>query len=226
MSGGGIRMTGWDEASTAASWDAVSEESPARAEQLALLLAVLRAARPQRVLEAGVGSGRVAERILDALPGTQLVGLDGSAAMLDLARMRLSLFARRVELVETDLTRPDGVDAGSFDAVVSVQALHHLEDAGKAACLAWLADRLRPGGLLLLRDKVAIAPEVFADHAALWQARGIAMPATAEAYRAELLAKDDHPASLELHLRWLRDAGLEPTLLDATGHYVLLAGRR
>lgn len=219
-------MMGWDDAGAAAAWDAVSEESPARAEQLALLLAVLRAARPERVLEAGVGSGRVAERILDALPGVQLVGLDGSAAMLDLARMRLSVFARRVELVETDLTRPEGVDAGSFDAVVSVQALHHLHDAAKAASLAWLADRLRPGGLLLLRDKVAIAPRVFADHAAVWRAQGTAMPATSDAYEAELVAKDDRPASLELHLRWLRDAWVEPTVLDATGHYVLLAARR
>jgi tRNA (cmo5U34)-methyltransferase len=226
MSGGRIGMTGWDDPGAAAAWDAVSEESPARAEQLALLLAVLRAARPRRVLEAGVGSGRVAERILDALPGAQLVGLDGSAAMLDLARLRLSLFAGRVELVEADLARPGGVEVESFDAVVSVQALHHLEDAEKAACLAWLALLLRPGGLLLLRDKVAIAPRVFADHAAVWRVRETAMPATADAYAAELHAKGDRPAALELHLRWLRDAGLEPTVLDATGHYVLLAARR
>lgn len=226
MAGAGFVLTGWDDVEAAAAWDAVSEDSPARAEQLGLLLAVLRALRPERVLEAGVGSGRVAERILDALPGTRLVGLDGSAAMPDLARVRLALFGARVELIEADLARPPAIETGAVDAVVSVQALHHLDDGAKAACLAWLAALLRPGGLLLLRDKVAIAPQVFDAHAAVWRAGGTAMPATPDAYEAELRAKGDRPASLELHLRWLREAGLEPTVLDATGHYVLLAARR
>jgi hypothetical protein len=60
----------------------------------------------------------------------------------------------------------------------------------------------------------------------VWRLLGTSMPPTAAAYRAELAAKGDRPALLELHLRWLREAGLEPTVLDATGHYVLLAARR
>ncbi len=221
-------MTGgsWDDPQAAAEWDAASEESPAREAQLALLLAVLEATRPADVLEAGVGSGRVAERILDALPRARLVGLDGSAAMLELARARLAPFEKRVQLGQVDLARLDAFIAGPFDVVVSVQALHHLDDGAKASCLAALARRLRVGGILLLRDKVAIAPAAFAEHDAVWRAQGTAMPRTYEAYDAELRRKGDRPASLEAHLGWLRAAGLEPTVLDATGHYVLFAARR
>lgn len=216
----------WHDQDAAAAWDMVSEDSPARAEQLAMLLAVLAAAHVTDVLEAGVGSGRVAERILDEMPGSRLLGLDGSRAMLDLARSRLERFGERAELREADLSDLALSDSGPFDAVVSVQALHHLEDARKAKCLAELARRLRPGGLLLLRDKVAVDPAVFPDHAVVGRLLGTSMPSTSEAYEAELVAKGDRPAPLELHLRWLRRAGLEPTVLDATGHYVLFAARR
>jgi hypothetical protein len=51
-------------------------------------------------------------------------------------------------------------------------------------------------------------------------------PATPETDEAERAAKGDRPASLELHLRWLREAGLEPAVLDVTGHDVLLGARR
>jgi hypothetical protein len=56
----------WDDPEAAAAWDAAAEDGPTRAAQLDLLLAAVEAARPRDVLEAGVGSGRVAERVLDA----------------------------------------------------------------------------------------------------------------------------------------------------------------
>jgi putative AdoMet-dependent methyltransferase len=43
---------------------------------------------PQRVLELGVGTGNLTRRILDRLPGTSMVGLDFSPAMVERAAGR------------------------------------------------------------------------------------------------------------------------------------------
>lgn len=211
----------WRSREGAARWDRLADEGPARMEQLALLLALLEPTRPGRVLELGVGSGRVAELVLDALPDARLTGIDGSAAMLDLARDRLARFGERVELIECAFEELDrvAIDPG-FDAAVSVQALHHLDDAGKAGAFGWLGETLRPGGLFLMRDKVAVHERLLAEHDATWAWYG--EPAGSESIRDPA----DTPSPLTAQLQWLRKAGFEPAVLHSVGHYVLVAARR
>ena len=69
--------------------------------------------------------------------------------MLDLARARLARFGDRVELVAGNLRQPEAIElpAITFDAGYSVQALHHLDDSGKARVFAWLGSRLAVGAL-------------------------------------------------------------------------------
>jgi predicted O-methyltransferase YrrM len=78
----------WQQRETARQWDAGASGLATRAEQQEILLALLREARigDGAVLELGVGSGLVAEVVLDALPEASLVGVDFSDAMLELAR--------------------------------------------------------------------------------------------------------------------------------------------
>jgi SAM-dependent methyltransferase len=211
----------WRSREGAARWDQAADEGPARAEQLALLVALLEPARPARVLELGIGSGRVAELVLDTLPDARLAGVDGSAAMLDLARDRLARFGERVELIECGFEELDrvAIDLG-FDAAVSVQALHHLDDGAKADAFGWLGQAVRPGGLFLMRDKVAVHERVLAEHDATWAWYG--QPVGSESIRDPA----DTPSTLTAQLQWLRDAGFEPAVLHAVGHYVLVAARR
>ena len=60
----------------------------------------------ETVLDAGCGTGRVTELLLDRLPLGRVVALDQSGQMLDEARRRLARFGDRVDFVLADLGRP------------------------------------------------------------------------------------------------------------------------
>ncbi|MGW5350779.1 class I SAM-dependent methyltransferase [Streptomyces sp. NPDC004031] len=100
----------------------------------------------ERVLDAGCGTGRDTEGLLDRLPQGQVVAVDGSVRMLDQLRERLSGRLDRVEVVHADLTKPLPFD-GEVDAVFSVAAFHWIED--HAALFSSLAGRMRPGARLV-----------------------------------------------------------------------------
>jgi SAM-dependent methyltransferase len=191
-----------------------------------LLLAILAGERPSTVLELGVGSGRIAEAVLEALPAARVVGVDSSPAMLELAEARLRRFGDRAALVLGDLTRPGEIELGGrFDAAVSVQALHHLDDDAKAGVFEWLPQALAPSALLLLRDKVTVSPLLFDAYRVLWLRQPVPLAETSAAYEQSLVEKGDRPASLEQHLAWLRAAGFEPGVVQVEAHYALLAAR-
>ncbi|GAA1483791.1 class I SAM-dependent methyltransferase [Brachybacterium fresconis] len=97
----------------------------------------------RRVLDAGAGSGVTIEDLLDG--GASVVGIDGSAQMLRLARERVGDGA---ELIVADLGAPLPFDDGAFDDVVCSLTLHNLRDWD--APLTEFRRVLKPGGRLLL----------------------------------------------------------------------------
>jgi len=56
----------------------------------------------ETVIDAGCGTGRITELLLRRLPRGHVIALDGSAAMLDVARERLAADPR-VSFVRADL---------------------------------------------------------------------------------------------------------------------------
>jgi SAM-dependent methyltransferase len=99
-----------------------------------------------RVLDAGCGTGRVA--IWLAQQGFDCVGIDADSAMLEVAKAA----APDVSWVLADLAtfEPTMVGDQPFDLVVAAGNVIPLLAGGtEAAVVARLADRLRPGGLLL-----------------------------------------------------------------------------
>lgn len=102
------------------------------------------AARRQRVrraLEVGCGSGHWLARLADTVP--LRVGADLSLGMLRVAG-RADRAAHRVRC---RAERPPFA-AGGFDLVYSINALHQFDD--QEGCVRLAAQRLQPGGLLLL----------------------------------------------------------------------------
>lgn len=100
---------------------------------------------PVRILELGVGTGRLV-RVLQSLRGDiadEIVGIDSSQAMLDIARKQCS---ESVIFTEGDfsLTLPDG----PFDVVfVGYNTLFNLPDEhALRACMTLVASRLSPQG--------------------------------------------------------------------------------
>lgn len=94
------------------------------------------------VLDAGCGPGRYLLDLLDR--GARVVGIDGTPAMIELARRRLG---DRATLHHHDLNRPlDMLADASFDAAVLALVLQHIDD--RAGLLRELFRVLRPGGRL------------------------------------------------------------------------------
>lgn len=81
----------------------------------------------ERVLDAGCGSGRVTELLLERLSRGRVVALDASSTMVDQARQRLARFGDRVEYVVADLAARIPVE-GSVDAILSTATLHWIDD--------------------------------------------------------------------------------------------------
>lgn len=110
------------------------------------VLGRLELAGAERVLDAGCGSGRVTEHLLERLPDGHVVALDGSPSMLAEARERLAPFGDRVEYVLADLAAPLPLD-DPVDAILSTATFHWVADHD--ALFRHLAAVLRPGGSLI-----------------------------------------------------------------------------
>jgi trans-aconitate 2-methyltransferase len=100
----------------------------------------------ETVLDAGCGSGRVTEELLERLPHGRVIAADAAPSMLVEARRRLERFGDRVTFVECDLSQPLPI-AGPVDAVLSTATFHWVLDHD--ALFANLAAVLRPGGRLV-----------------------------------------------------------------------------
>lgn len=100
----------------------------------------------ERVLDAGCGSGRVTERLLERLPMGSVVALDASAQMVALAREKLASWGDRVEFHVADLAQPLPID-GHVDAVLSTATFHWVLDHD--ALFRNLAAVTRPGAQLV-----------------------------------------------------------------------------
>jgi trans-aconitate 2-methyltransferase len=98
------------------------------------------------VLDAGCGTGRVTEAVLDRVPRGRVIGLDGSARMVEKAASRLGNRGGRLAFLVGDLRQRLPVAPGRLDAIVSTATFHWLPDHD--ALFRNLAEALRPGGRL------------------------------------------------------------------------------
>lgn len=97
----------------------------------------------ETVLDAGCGSGRVTQTLIERLPDGHVIGVDGSAGMIDAASRRLGESA---ELILADLAELD-LGERKVDVVLSTAVFHWLAD--HEALFARLRAALRRGGRLV-----------------------------------------------------------------------------
>jgi cyclopropane fatty-acyl-phospholipid synthase-like methyltransferase len=118
----------------------------------AAILATLDLPAQSRILELGTGTGHFARAA--ALAGHRVTAVDVSPTMLQYARDR----AQRAGLSGLDFEHAGfltfSAAPATFDAAVSVAALHHLPDLWKAVALQNVHRALKPGGQFLLHDVV------------------------------------------------------------------------
>jgi len=95
----------------------------------------------ETVLDAGCGTGRVTQTLVERLPGGHVIAVDASEDMVRKARetLRGSVEVRRMDLAELELDRP-------VDAILSTAVFHWIPDHDRL--FAHLHAALRPGGTL------------------------------------------------------------------------------
>ena len=168
-----------------------------------------------RVLDLGSGDGRLLSIVKTVCAPEEAVALDFSETMLERLRRRF-VDVPGVRIVAHDMDYPLPSDIGTFDAIVSSFAIHHLSHPRKRALYEEVHAHLGPGGAFCNLEHVA-SPT----------------PALHRQFLATLDVRpeDEDPSNklLDVHaqLTWLQELGF----VDVDCHWkwrelALLAGSR
>jgi trans-aconitate 2-methyltransferase len=129
----------------------------------------------ETVLDAGCGSGRITQTLIERLPRGRVIAIDESASMIDAARERLGVAAdlRVGDLLELELDEP-------VDAIFSTATFHWIKD--HELLFRRLRAALKPEGRLLAqcggegnidvlrgRAREVTAREPYAEHFRDWR---------------------------------------------------------
>ena len=127
------------------------------------------------VLDAGCGSGRITEALVQRLPQGRAIALDESPSMVEAARRRLGVDVdvRVMDLLELELGEP-------VDAILSTATFHWISDHDRL--FRRLRGALRRGGRLVAQcggegnidvlrasGRAVLEPEPFAEHLVGWR---------------------------------------------------------
>lgn len=99
------------------------------------------------ILVLGAGGGMELQALAEARPGWRFVGVDPSAAMLDVARDRLGPLQDRVTFCEGLI---GDAPPGPFDGATCLLTLHFVPREDRLATLHALRTRLKPGAPLVM----------------------------------------------------------------------------
>ena len=164
-----------------------------------------------RILELGLGTGNLTQKLLDRFPHSTVVGYDLSAEMLAHAGAKLAPAGTRVQLHQGDIGQV--TFPGPFDAVISAIAVHHVPPPDKPLLFHRLYAALRPGGVLVLGDAFQAATSALGERyrhltAESFERQGIVDTPVYAAYRSRN-SQPSGGASTHLHkyLLWMQQAG-------------------
>ena len=124
-------------------------------QQMVIELAQHFAQKNSAVYDLGCSTGTLLRHLVKAIPATRtirFVGLDNSEAMLKKARGKLKGHLKRCELVEANLE--SDFELADASVVIMNYTLQFLSPKRRAAMLKKIYQGLRPGGSLILIEKV------------------------------------------------------------------------
>ena len=103
-----------------------------------------------KLVDLGIGTGSLTERVIKATPKTQIIGIDTDPKMLEEAARRLSSIQNRIELRLHDFFSELPPAQNAYFAAL---ALHHVPTLSlKQTLYQKIYDALLPGGLFLNAD--------------------------------------------------------------------------
>lgn len=183
----------WTSADHALSYLARADTLPHRAEGEAVVLEHI-PRTVKRILDLGTGDGRLLSLLKSDYPQIESIAIDFSPTMLEAAKQRF-VGDKKVKIIDHNLEHPLP-ELGTFDAIVSSFAIHHLSHKRKRSLYTEIFNLLEPGGIFCNLEHVS-SPT----------------PALHEHFRRRLGVDDkpDDPSNqlldVETQLRWLREIG-------------------
>jgi tRNA (cmo5U34)-methyltransferase len=158
-----------------------------------------------KLVDLGIGTGALAERMIKAIPEAQIIGIDADAKMLEEAARRLS--PDRTELRLQDFFSELPTAQNAFFAALALHHIPHL--SRKQALYQKIYEGLLPGGLFLNADAMFDETESNLVSAGFAEAEAF--------YHLQSWRKEDTYFGVETELELLRKAGF--TDLDVAWRY-------
>jgi 2-polyprenyl-3-methyl-5-hydroxy-6-metoxy-1,4-benzoquinol methylase len=100
-----------------------------------------------RILEVGAGIGTITRKLIQRHPSTSVVALEPADNMFD-DLTAVAALEPRIEVHRGTLAQYRDIGSGSFDAILYLNVLEHIERDAEEIKVA--AEELRPGGALLI----------------------------------------------------------------------------
>jgi tRNA (cmo5U34)-methyltransferase len=127
--------------------------------------------RDLRVLEIGFGTGITLVRILESDKRIHLVAIDNEPAMMERAVEKLaSIDSSRFELQTIEAFEYlSKQKSASFDAIISLFVLHNLEYNFRKKIMKEIYRVLKPGGIFVNGDKIAVTDRATHQEHLDWQ---------------------------------------------------------
>jgi SAM-dependent methyltransferase len=192
---GSTPISEWQTVDHVLAYLARADKLPHRTEGERVLLDQI-PAHVKRILDLGTGNGRLLSLVKINRPEAEGIALDFSEPMLKEARKRFEQ-DKHVTVLKHDFSFPlPSKQLGSFDAIVSSLAIHHLTHQRKKQLYNEIFDLLNPKGIFCNLERVASPTQNL--HLKFLAAAGLTLEA--EDPSNKLL-------DVETQLQWLRQIG-------------------
>jgi tRNA (cmo5U34)-methyltransferase len=174
-----------------------------------------------KILDLGIGTGLGAWKILSEFPNAHLTGIDFSSKMLKRCKERVSVFKKRVLLIESDFNKINFPE--KYDVIVSAVSIHNSKPEQQLKLINKIYESLNDGGIFVNGDfiksnseHVNIKLREFYESYLRGKLKGIEL----EKWLHHAF-KEDRPTELETQLNWLRKAKFKKT--ECVWRYMNLA---
>lgn len=182
-------------------------------------LSARRSAGAYALLDLGCGNARFLSQCLQAAPPGRYEGVDLSAAALDEAHHHLR-HVPNVTLRHEDMLHAIQESKSTFDVIFTGFAVHHLDSTAKQALFHACANRLTPGGELIVVDVVREEGQTRAQYLdsylAMMRGEWTGLPADQVEEACEHVFAFDFPETLSELTRMAAEASLKEVHLLAS----------
>ncbi|MDA3905145.1 MAG: class I SAM-dependent methyltransferase [Bacteroidales bacterium] len=175
---------------------------------------------PKRIVDLGCGTGNLSEVILNQYPESDLIAVDLSTSILDIAAKRLENYPN-IKYLNEDFNALD-FKTGSIDLAVSSIALHHLTDKEKEKLLKKIYSWLSPKGILIFGDQFAGSTDArYQQHMSNWKlsAEGKNTPESEWTLWMDHQQNHDYHTTVENYFNWCKQMGFKNS--DVVWRYFL-----